>query len=81
MLFVMGVDPVQFGLVQSLSRPGGNITGVTFLTTTLEAKRFGILRELVPSASSFGVLINPSNAGGELQTKEVTEAARNLGVL
>src|SRR5262249_16022202 len=59
-VFSIGGDPVQFGLVASLNNPGGNITGVSFFAATLEEKRLGLLYELVPSARVFGILINPA---------------------
>ena len=69
-VFGMGSDPVKFGLVASLNRPGGNVTGVTFFTAELEAKRLALLRELVPKAKAIAALINPTNANAENQTKE-----------
>jgi putative ABC transport system substrate-binding protein len=79
-VFAVGSDPVKFGLVSSLNRPGPNITGVSFLTAELEAKRLGLLQGLVAQASDAGVLINPTNANAANQTKDVNEAARTLGV-
>lgn len=79
-VFAMGSDPVRFGVTASLNRPGGNITGVSFLTAELEAKRLGLLRELVPGATSIAVLVNPTNANAENQSRELKEAARRLGV-
>jgi len=79
-VFAMGADPVDLGLVSSLNRPGGNITGVTFITNTLGAKRFELLRVLVPSATVVGFLINPGNPTSESQTRDVQDAARTLGV-
>src|SRR5262245_38558722 len=60
-VFAIGADPVDLGLVSSLNRPGGNITGVTFFINSLGAKRLGLLLELVPSASLIGFLVNPRN--------------------
>jgi putative tryptophan/tyrosine transport system substrate-binding protein len=60
-VFAIGADPVDLGLVSSLNRPGGNVTGVTFFINTLGAKRLEMLRELVPSATVIGFLINPRN--------------------
>ena len=79
-VFVMGADPTEFSLVASLNRPGGNMTGVYQFTTGLEAKRLGILRELVPTTATIAVLVNPNYAGAENQLRDVHEAAANLGV-
>jgi putative ABC transport system substrate-binding protein len=78
-VFGIGGDPVKLGLVASLNRPGGNITGVSLLTSTLEAKRLGLLGELVPKAAVIAVLINPNYAQAQAQKAEVQEAARNIG--
>ena len=72
-------DPVKTGLVGSLSRPGGYVTGVTFFTTTLASKRLELLRELVPNLHTIGVLTNPNNPSAELETKEVLAAANSVG--
>jgi putative ABC transport system substrate-binding protein len=58
-VFVIGADPVKWGLVASINRPGGNMTGVSFLVDALVAKRLEVLRELIPTASSIGLLVNP----------------------
>lgn len=78
-VFGSGGDPVQTGLVTSLNRPGGNATGATFLTATLGAKRLGLLRELVPDAEVVALLVNPELSVGQVQIRDVTEAARALG--
>jgi putative ABC transport system substrate-binding protein len=78
-VFANGSDPVRFGLVESLNRPGGNMTGVSFFSATLETKRLGLLSQLVPAARSVGVLINPTNANAETQLKNVEEGGRVLG--
>ena len=78
-VFGSGGDPVQIGLVASLNRPGGNLTGATFLTANLGAKRLGLLRELVPGAEVVALLANPDKSVGQVQIKDVTEAARALG--
>ncbi len=69
-LFVTAGDPVQEGLVASLSRPGGNVTGVGTFFTALGAKQLGLMRELLPNADLFGVLIGPRMASSELQGEE-----------
>src|SRR5262245_12560837 len=78
-VFGSGGDPVENGLVTSLNRPGGNVTGATFLTGLLGAKRLGLLRELVPGADVIGLLVNPNTSVGRVQTRDVQEAARALG--
>jgi putative ABC transport system substrate-binding protein len=74
----MGADPVKFGLVASLGRPGGNLTGVSFLFNVLLAKRLQILHEVVPTARTIGVLVNPNNPNAVSDTKDVEAAARAL---
>jgi ABC-type uncharacterized transport system substrate-binding protein len=78
MVFVAGTDPVAIGLVTSLNRPGGNITGVSGLLSEQIAKRLGLLQELVPKASLIGVLVNPSYSGFDLQLQQLQEAAGTL---
>jgi putative tryptophan/tyrosine transport system substrate-binding protein len=77
-VFTTGGDPVKMGLVASLSRPGGNATGISLLTTAPEAKRLGILHELAPSAAVVGVLIDPNYQQAEDQARELGEAANAL---
>jgi putative ABC transport system substrate-binding protein len=80
-VFVGGGDPVEVGLVASLNRPGGNVTGAAILTTSLTAKRLELLHRLVPEATSIGFLINPTNtAVTKAETMEAETAARTLGV-
>jgi putative tryptophan/tyrosine transport system substrate-binding protein len=78
-IFGVGIDPIAQGLVPSLSRPGGNLTGVYFLTGELEGKRLGLLRELVPTAALIAVLLNPKIASFEARLKDVQSAARAFG--
>jgi ABC-type uncharacterized transport system substrate-binding protein len=78
-VFANGSDPLRFALVASLNRPEGNITGVSFFTATLEAKRLGLLSQLVPAATGFGVLANPANANAESQRHDIEQGARVLG--
>jgi putative ABC transport system substrate-binding protein len=75
-----GADPVGLGLVASLNRPGGNITGVYHFATGLEAKRLGLLHEMVPKAATIAVLVNPNYSDAEDQLRDVQEAAARLGV-
>jgi putative ABC transport system substrate-binding protein len=79
-LFVMGGDPVKFGLVASLNQPGGNVTGVSFLLNVLAAKRVELLRAMVPAATEIGLLVNPDNPNAEADTKDAQEAARAIGL-
>jgi putative ABC transport system substrate-binding protein len=78
-VFSGGGDPVKLGLVASLSRPGGNATGVNMFTSTLEPKRLGLLRELVPSVALIAALVNPNSPNIETQLKDLKEAARAVG--
>ena len=81
-VFLMGTDPVKSGLVPSLNLPGGNITGITTLNMELAPKRLEVLRELVPTATTLAVLINPINdpAVVENETRNAQETARTLGL-
>jgi putative ABC transport system substrate-binding protein len=78
-VFWVGDDPIKLGLAASLSRPGGNATGITMFSAELIAKRLGLLRELVPRSSPIAVLLNPKNPNIDTQRGEVEEAARSLG--
>jgi putative ABC transport system substrate-binding protein len=80
LVFLIGGDPVKMGLVASLNRPGGNATGVTLVTSDLEAKRLELLRQLVPALTVVAVLINPSNTNAEDVTADLQSAAKALGV-
>jgi ABC-type uncharacterized transport system substrate-binding protein len=79
-VFTTGDDPVRVGLVTSLNRPGGNVTGVSVFAARLGSKRLGLLLEMVPNASPIAILINPTNPDTENEAKEIEEAARGLGV-
>jgi putative ABC transport system substrate-binding protein len=77
-VFSIGPDPVRVGLVQSFNRPGGNVTGMSLLTTALEAKRLGLLHEFVPGAALVAGLINPHNPPSEDQAHQIEEAAKTI---
>jgi ABC-type uncharacterized transport system substrate-binding protein len=79
-VFNTGADPVRSGLVPSLNRPGGNITGVSFLVEEVGTKTLGLLHELVPKAATIGLLINPSNPEAEREVATMKDAARALGL-
>ena len=79
-VFAVGGDPVQFGLVTSFNRPGGNITGVYNLNTGVMGKRLELLHDLVPAAGVIALLSNPNSTFTPVETKELHEAARALGV-
>ena len=78
-VFTSGDDPVRFGLVASLNRPGGNITGVYIFSSQIEAKRLGLLHEMVPHAARIATLVNPARRSTN-QLEQVQEAARTLGL-
>lgn len=79
-VMVVGGDPVKEGLVASLSRPGGNITGATLFAYEMESKRLGLLHEAVPAAKSIAVLVNPQNPNVDAQVHDVRETAARIGV-
>jgi putative ABC transport system substrate-binding protein len=78
-VFVTGNDPVNAGLVPNFNRPGGNVTGVAFLVNTLGAKRLELLREVIPGATTIGMLVNPTNPDVEPETKDMRAAADAIG--
>ena len=80
-VFLVGTDPVEVGLVSSLARPGGNITGITVIVVELMAKCLSLVHELVPTANPVAVLLNPANrTQSEIELRDVQAAARMLGV-
>src|SRR5215475_2613234 len=79
-VFTNGGDPVKLGLVASLNRPGGNVTGTTFFSNVLTAKRLTLLRDLVPSAMDVAALLNPTNANVDTDRGELQTAARAPGL-
>jgi putative tryptophan/tyrosine transport system substrate-binding protein len=79
-VFTSGGNPIELGFVSSLSQPGGNVTGVSFLNNELGGKRLELLRELVPAATSVGFLANPTRPSFQSEVKDAQQAARALGV-
>jgi putative ABC transport system substrate-binding protein len=79
-VFGIGNDPVQMGLITSLNRPDGNMTGVTSLSGEIGPKRLELLHEVVPTATSIALLVNPTNPAAETQSTELQPAARTLGL-
>jgi putative ABC transport system substrate-binding protein len=79
-VFTGGGDPVQHGLVASLSHPGGNATGIVNISSELEAKRLELLHEMVPKAAAIGMLVNPAFPDAEIQSRQVQNAALTLGL-
>jgi putative ABC transport system substrate-binding protein len=79
-VFAVGADPVKSGLVASLNRPGGNLTGVSFFTNQMEAKRLGLLHELVPKVDLVAALLNPNNPFFDNQVRDLGEGSRALGL-
>jgi putative ABC transport system substrate-binding protein len=79
-VFLVATDPVKFGLVASFSRPGGNLTGMTLLGNDLGPKRLDLLHELVPTATTIAVLINPTAPIAKIQSRDMQAAARTVGV-
>ena len=79
-VFTTGANPVEVGLVASLNRPGGNITGVTSLGVELGPKRLQLLHDVIPKASAVALLVNPANRSTEIQVRDTQAAARGLGI-
>jgi putative ABC transport system substrate-binding protein len=79
-VILVGIDPVQIGLVAGLNRPGGNVTGLAALTVEVEAKRLEVLHELLRTSAAVALLVNPNNPLTEPETKGVRDAARSLGL-
>jgi putative ABC transport system substrate-binding protein len=77
-VFMVGRDPVELGLVRSLNRPGGNATGINLLLTEMESKRIELIRQLVPTRNVLAVLVNPKNADADVQLKVIQSAAHVL---
>jgi putative ABC transport system substrate-binding protein len=78
-VFTLGSDPVAMGVVANLNRPGGNITGAILFTAAIDAKRFGLLHDMAPSAAVTAVLVNPNNPTIPARSKEIEAAARRVG--
>ena len=79
-VFAVGEDPVRLGLVDSLNRPGGNLTGINIFTSEVVAKRLELLREMVPAATRVAVLVSPHNASSESTVRDTAAAARAMGL-
>jgi putative ABC transport system substrate-binding protein len=79
-VFAMGADPVRFGLVASLNRPGGNITGVSYLANTILEKQIEMLHESVSRVTPIGFLVNPANPNAEQDMRTATAASRAFGL-
>src|SRR5262249_52519346 len=79
-VFNTGIDPVEIGLITSLARPGGNLTGVNMIAGPLQAKQLGFLHDLVPAAKTIAVLINPNNANAPGDAATLQDAGRAIGV-
>jgi putative ABC transport system substrate-binding protein len=79
-VFLIGIDPVKMGLVSSLNHPGGNATGVSLHTTAILDKRLELLRELVPSAQTIGLLVNPNTEGAQVEISDIEQVAGGRGL-
>ena len=78
-VFNLGADPIELGLVTNLNRPGGNITGIAMMIVEVETKRLELLHELAPASTSLAILLNPSNAQAQTQERDAQRAARVIG--
>ncbi len=78
-VFVLGFDPVQLGLVASFNKPGGNVTGTTIITTELATKRLNLLYDLVPGIKDVAILVNPESTSAEVEIQSVVKASKNTG--
>ncbi len=78
-VFVMGADPVKAGIVQSLNRPGANVTGVTMFSVSLTAKRIQLIRRIVPNSTTVTILVNPNNPDAQAQAENAKQAADAIG--
>jgi len=79
-VFANGSDPIKYGLVVSLNRPGGNVTGVSYYNSGLGPKRIELLRQIVPNAATIGLLVNPNNPNAADDSKEIQDAGQRIGV-
>jgi putative ABC transport system substrate-binding protein len=79
-VFEAGADPVRLGLVESLNRPGGNVTGVTMFSGVVLSKRLGLVREITPDNRAIAMLFNPTSANAQIDTQDIEAAARELGL-
>ena len=79
LVFLIGGDPVRVGLVPAYNRPGGNVTGATLLSATLDVKRLGLLREMLPKGARIALLVNPNLPSAEARKNDVLAAARDTG--
>jgi putative ABC transport system substrate-binding protein len=79
-VFAVGNDPMKLGLVRSYNRPGGNATGINILTATMEAKRLGLLHEIVPKAAIVGLVVNPNYVQATAQVRQIEDAAHAIGL-
>ena len=77
-VFTIGADPVRFGLVESMNRPGGHVTGISLLSSVLGAKRVELLHELAPRAKRIGLLMNPSNPNADAERQDAESGARSF---